>query len=156
MSIGSDAFYGCDQIIQIEGFVSYVDKWVIDCSTGQTKVTIRLDTVGIAGSAFYNCERLASVTIPEGVTSIGNAAFRDCSKLTSIEIPDSVTSIGDSAFYNCRSLTSVAFENPVGWWYSSDSSATSGTSISSDNLSNPTTAARYLTTTYVGCSWRRS
>ncbi|WP_155738355.1 leucine-rich repeat protein, partial [Clostridium saccharobutylicum] len=36
------------------------------------------------------------------VTSIGDSAFRECNKLTSITIPDSVTSIGDYAFSDCN------------------------------------------------------
>ena len=35
------------------------------------------------------------------VTSIGDRAFYWCDSLTSITIPDSVTSIGDEAFSNC-------------------------------------------------------
>ena len=61
----------------------------------------------IGNSAFYSCDGLTSVTIPDSVTSIGNYAFEYCSGLTSITIPDSVTSIGDSAFRDCSGLTSV-------------------------------------------------
>ena len=35
------------------------------------------------------------------VTSIGDRAFYNCEYLTSITIPNSVTSIGSSAFYEC-------------------------------------------------------
>ena len=35
------------------------------------------------------------------VTSIGNSAFYNCNSLTSVTIPNSVTSIGNSAFYGC-------------------------------------------------------
>ena len=52
----------------------------------------------IGNSAFYYCEDLTSVTIPESVISIGDNAFYYCWNLTSITIPYSVTSIGRGAF----------------------------------------------------------
>ncbi len=55
----------------------------------------------IGGHAFYNCESLTSVTIPDSMTSIGSSAFSECKSLTSVTIPDSVTSIGDEAFDGC-------------------------------------------------------
>ena len=61
----------------------------------------------IGNSAFYYCESLTSVTIPNSVTSIGDWAFSGCSGLTSVAIPNSVTSIGDYAFYECSGLTSL-------------------------------------------------
>lgn len=67
----------------------------------------------ILRGAFYNCNGLTSVVIPDSVTSIGTSAFAGCSGLTSITIPDSVTSIGGSAFYNCTGLTSIIIPNSV-------------------------------------------
>jgi hypothetical protein len=57
--------------------------------------------------AFYNCQGLTSINIPNSVTSIGNYAFFWCTGLTSIVIPNSVTSIGNEAFKNCWDLTDV-------------------------------------------------
>ena len=48
--------------------------------------------------AFYDCEPLQSINIPDSVTSIGYSAFEYCKSLQSINIPNSVTSIGPLAF----------------------------------------------------------
>ena len=72
------------------------------------------DTVKSIGSyAFRNCTSVTSVTIGSAVTSIGIYAFENCSSLTSITIPDSVTSMGDYAFRGCTSLTSVTIGSGV-------------------------------------------
>ncbi len=88
------------------------------------------------------------------VTSVGESAFRDCSNLTSVTIGNSVTSIERDAFRTCSSLTSVTFKNPNGWnatsWFKSD------ISLSSTHLSDPATAAYYLTYTYSNYDWKRS
>ena len=66
----------------------------------------------IGNEAFYYCDSLTSITIPDSVTTIGESAFSG-SSLTSVNIPDSVTTIGNSAFYGCTSLTSVTIPDSV-------------------------------------------
>ena len=67
----------------------------------------------ISYEAFYGCNNLKGITIPDSVTTIGDYAFRDCYSLTSVTIPDSVTTIGEWAFDSCSSLTSVTIPNSV-------------------------------------------
>ena len=66
--------------------------------------------------AFYDCDGLTSIVIPDSVTSIGYAAFYGCTGLTSIVIGDSVTSIGELAFYNCTGLTNVYYTGTEAEW----------------------------------------
>ncbi len=78
-------------------------------------ITIPDSVTSIGDSAFDNCDSLISITIPDSVTSIGNYAFYDCDSLASITIPDSVTSIGNYAFYSCASLTNVYITDIAAW-----------------------------------------
>ena len=63
--------------------------------------------------AFYSCESLKNITLPDSVTAIGDYAFNDCSSLTSITIPDSVAAIGDFAFSGCTSLACLTLPDSV-------------------------------------------
>ena len=75
---------------------------------GQVKTYIIGNAVkGIGDYAFYGCDVMTSVTIPESVTTIGESAFAYCSSLTSVTIPESVTSISDYAFNNCVNMTDI-------------------------------------------------
>ncbi len=87
---------------------------IIPATLGGYPVTV------IGDRAFFNHEKLTSVTIPNSVTTIGDEAFYNCDNLKSVTIPNSVTTIGDDAFRYCDSLTSITVdsENPA---YSSDS-----------------------------------
>ena len=69
----------------------------------------------IGDEAFYECYKLASVTIPNSVTTIGDSAFDGCKNLTSVTIPNSVTSIGSLAFYGCSGLKSVYISDLSAW-----------------------------------------
>jgi hypothetical protein len=78
--------------------------------------------------------------------------------LTSVTIPASVTSIGYQAFRGCSGLTSVTFANPNGWRYSASATSVVGTEFPASLLSDPSTAATYLTLTKYHCDdyWKRT
>ncbi|MBR6188985.1 MAG: leucine-rich repeat domain-containing protein [Prevotella sp.] len=80
---------------------------------GLTSVTIPNSVTSIEGWAFSDCSSLTSITIGNNVKSIGASAFKECNGLTSITIPNSVTSIGQNAFSDCSSLTSITIGSGV-------------------------------------------
>ena len=150
-SIGDHAFSGCSSLtsVTIPDSVTSIGSYAFEKCSGLTSVTIPDSVTTIGTSAFYNCSGLTSVTIPDSVTSIGEYAFSGCSGLQSVTIGNGVTSIGISAFDGCSSLTSATFKETSGW-------KAYRTSLSSVDLANKSTAAQYLTSTYVTYTWRRS
>jgi hypothetical protein len=69
------------------------------------KYTIKDGTVGITGYAFYDCDNITDVIIPDSVENIGEYAFYNCGKLRNINISNKTTTIGLRAFDNCNSIT---------------------------------------------------
>ena len=86
-------------------------QWVVN----RVPAIIHVKVVAIGDSAFYDCNDLTSVTIPESVTSIGKHSFNGCSKLSSVTIPKSITSVGKDAFRECTKLYSVIVEDIAAW-----------------------------------------
>lgn len=80
--IGSFAFAGCNSI---------------------TKANIKSAT-SIGSGAFYYCESLCEVSLPDSLESIGASAFAHATSLLNISIPDSVETLSHSIFAYCTSL----------------------------------------------------
>ena len=139
-SIGAGAFSGCtklasatfpDSVTRIgynvlentayrnnpsnwEDGMLYVGKHLLEAQPSLSgECAIRAGTKTVADSAFWNCESLTSIIIPNGVTSIGDSVFLYCESLTSITIPNGVTRIGNSAFIWCESLVSITIPDSV-------------------------------------------
>ena len=62
--------------------------------------------------AFYNCNLLKRITIPDSITSIGSYAFYNCKSLALTSLPNGLTTIGVEAFQNCITLKDTLHEIP--------------------------------------------
>ncbi len=74
------------------------------------EVTVREDTLTIAGRAFYMNEDITTVTLPEGLVGIGCEAFAGCSALVEIAYPDSIRVLGANTI-----LDTAYEENEDNW-----------------------------------------
>lgn len=88
-SIGGNAFNKCGELTTVN-FLGQVPQ---------------LNSIG--KHAFYECQKLADLTLPDRLTSIGKSAFYRCNALTSIRIPDNVVTIATKVFQECSGLVTV-------------------------------------------------
>ena len=72
------------------------------------KIVVQQGVTTIGDYAFYGCENVTSVTLPDTVTQIGKLAFYGCKALRTLTVPDSVLVVEDYAFAKAG-LQSIVF-----------------------------------------------
>ena len=144
ISIDKDAFKGCTNLNYNEyengrylGNKNNKYMILVDTISKDFKEFVINDNTKIIGQhAFYECSKLTSIEIPEGVIIIEDAAFFYCRKLEKIKlsstlerigryafcgcyilknitIPKNVTIIEDSAFCNCANIKKISLPNSL-------------------------------------------
>ncbi len=92
---------------------AYIGEVIIPSFISYNEETYNVTKIG--DEAFFWCDNLTGVVIPNSVTSIGKKEFYDCSYLTSVTIPSSVTNIGHHAFCFCDGLKEVHVSDLAAW-----------------------------------------
>ena len=98
-------------VLYIGNHLIKADEWAVNKGIAEGTTTsdyaVKPGTVTVADAAFYGCDALTSITLPDSVQSIGSKAFASCYGLTSITIPKNVTNLGEGAFLTCTGLTEI-------------------------------------------------
>ena len=84
-------------------------KTLMEYPRGRTSENYEVlgSTTSIQNQAFYGCNTINTIKLPDGLKSIGRYVFSLCKKLSSINIPFTVEKIDDGTFSGCNNLTSV-------------------------------------------------
>ena len=67
----------------------------------------------IGASAFEGCLNLTEITIPDNTTEIGARCFNDCESATSLTLSKNMTVIPEQAFYDCISLLEIGIPDNI-------------------------------------------
>ncbi len=106
--IGDQAFGNCTGLTEmtIPANVTSVGSLFFGCSNLQ-KVTFEGNALEkIGGSAFYSCQALEEVNLPEGLKEIGTMSFASCKALKTLSFPSTLETIGMMAI-GCPNLESL-------------------------------------------------
>lgn len=71
------------------------------------------DLTSIGDNAFYYCNTLQTITLPDSITEIGNNAFMECGYLKEVTLPKNLVTIGRQSFRNCWNLESIVIPDGV-------------------------------------------
>ena len=122
-NIGNLSFAGCSSLSSIvidkrnKQYSSYsncnaiIEKATNKLITGCKNTIIPYSVTRIGFYAFYDCQSLTSLNIPNTLNYIDNFAFTACSGLSSITIPKSMKTVLNCAFMGCASLTSLTIHS---------------------------------------------
>lgn len=68
----------------------------------------------IGDYAFYNCNSLVEISLPESLKTIGRSAFSQCGRLAEIDLSETeVETIGEAAFFECINLEEITFSKTL-------------------------------------------
>ena len=63
--------------------------------------------IRITSSTFWNCGKITSLVIQDGIKEIESQAFQGCSKLQSVTLPNSLVELESNVFSGCKKLKNV-------------------------------------------------
>ena len=109
-TIGISAFTGCSGIesISFPSSLKTIFGNAFNSCTGLTSIDLSDTSVDIIDyNAFWCCENLSTVVLPQYLVQINDSAFMGCTSLANISFPASLQSIGSYAFSGCTSLTNI-------------------------------------------------
>lgn len=116
-SIGSGAFLDCKNITSIcfekPCRVSYIGHMAFYMCEKLEEIVVPEYVTEIGASTFYNCTHLERIFLPEGLEKIGDAAFWCCSNLSKIFLPSNLKKIESGAFAYCASLKEIIIPDGV-------------------------------------------
>ena len=95
--------------LTVSGTGDMADFAATGASWAEYRDQIKLVIVGqgvtsIGSSAFQDCKKLETVSLPGSLTALGKAAFLRCGELTNVKLPASLKSVGEDCFTGCEKL----------------------------------------------------
>ncbi len=102
-------------VVAIDYFAFSENTIITSVKLNENLLVIRGGTTNYHKGAFFGCENLRSVTIPDSVIKIDDCAFEGCTNLEEVEIGrnSKLEIIGEYAFANCKKLENIYVPDSV-------------------------------------------
>lgn len=110
-SMGEGVFYGCNALKEATmPSVKKLGAYTFFGASALETVTFG-DNAETIGEYTFVRTPIKTVALGNVLKTVGAGAFYGCERLTKIVLPDTVTEVGVGAFYGCRNLTTANLEN---------------------------------------------
>lgn len=108
------AFYNCNMTyLSLPSTLTETEEGAFFACDELTEVTLPQNFKILGRMTFDLCTKLASVTIPSTCTKILGGAFSGCSSLTEVTLPTKMLNLAGTVFYNCSSLRRVTLPQNI-------------------------------------------
>jgi hypothetical protein len=99
--------FGTGVYVGTESALQYAEPWgIVNSDYYSIPSTLKNVTVlggEIKSGAFYNCGKIQTITLADGVTAIGSHAFNGCANLEKVTFSSNIVFLGANAFANAPS-----------------------------------------------------
>lgn len=113
-AMDNEVFKDCRSLEKVtfaEGFSLPIPKYTFWNCTKLADVTLSRSTSVVGLNAFQQCDSLKTIELHEGITHISAYAFADCKTLNRITLPATLSGIGNKAFTGCDTLTQITVKS---------------------------------------------
>ena len=133
-----------DQITKviILPYIATVGKYAFENSTNLSKISLAEGIINIKASAFYGCENLDAVELPDTLTELGYSAFQNTA-VKNVEIPSGVKVLNTTMFTKAI-LEKVSLQKKDGWRYGSILYSSNYTELTETEAANATYVASIM------------
>lgn len=92
--------------------IKIIGQWAFRRSK-LTHVKFTDSLIHLESGAFFECDQLKSVELPEGLQTIGDRCFLSCENLQSVKLPQSLQKIEMGAFGGCSNLEDINLPDQI-------------------------------------------
>jgi hypothetical protein len=105
--------YPIEEVVIGEGIIK-IDKYAFWYCETLKSVKLPNTLTSIEDQAFYQCVGLTEIILPNGIKYLWQGCFNNCTGLTEITIPSSISYIEYGIFGGCTNLKNITINKPQG------------------------------------------
>ena len=104
---------GVDGVVDIPNTTERISAGAFQNNRNITEIKFSQGILGdldIGANAFSGCQKLATISLPTGLTTMKTGMFKGCASLVTINVPNTVNKMEVDIFVGCTNLANIVFD----------------------------------------------